>query len=100
YRRYLCRPLGDQRPCFSIGVRDPFQNFSTPIWIRFHRQTPLFTVVRERLTRSPLHEKLVHSGGHVWIPLDVPLHMGGDQLVAAVVGNAEEVAAIAYPPLH
>ena len=100
YRRYLCRPLGDQRPCFSVGVRDPFQNFSTPVWMRFHRATPQFTVVRDRLTRSPLGEKLVHSGGHLWIPLDVPLHMGGDQLVAAVVGNAEEVAAIAYAPLN
>ena len=99
YRRYLCRPLGDQRPCFSIGVRDPFENFSTPIWMRFHRQTPQFMVIRERLTRSPLGEQLVYSSGHVWIPLDVPLNTGGDQLVAAVAANAEEFATIAYAPL-
>ena len=98
YRRYLCRPLGDQRPCFSIGVRDPFQNFSTPIWMRFHRETPRFRIVRDRLIRSPLSDKLVHSDGHVWIPLEVPLNTGGDQLVAAVVTNAEEVAMIAYAP--
>ena len=99
YRRYLCRPLGDERPCFSIGVRDPFEKFSTPIWMRFHRQTPQFRLVRDRLMRSPLSEKLVHSNGHVWIPLDVPLNTGRDQLVAAIVANAEEVATIAYAPL-
>ena len=43
--------------------------------------------------------KLVHSNGHVWIPVDVPLNTGGDQLVAAVMANVEEVATIAYAPL-
>ena len=99
YRRYLCRPLGDQRTCFSIGVRNPFQKFSTPIWMRFHRETPQFWLVRDRLSRSPLGKKLVHSSGHVWVPLDVPLNTGGDLLVAAVVANVEEVATIAYAPL-
>jgi len=99
YRRYLCRPLGDQRPCFSIGVRDPFQNFSTPIWMRFHRLTPQFRLVRDRLSRSPLSGKVVHSSGHAWVPIDFPLNTGGDRLVAAVIANVEEVATIAYAPL-
>lgn len=41
----------------------------------------------------------MHSDGHVWIPLELPLHAGGDELVTAVVAGAEEVARIAYAPL-
>ena len=65
----------------------------------FHRLPPTFPLFRNRLSQSPLSEKLVHSDRHVWIPLEVPLNKGGDQLVAAVVANAEEVAPIAYAPL-
>lgn len=64
----------------------------------FHRLPPTFPLFRNRLSQSPLSEKLVHSDRHVWIPLEVPLNKGGDQLVAAVVANAEEVAPIAYAP--
>ena len=98
YRRYLCRPLGGQQSCFSIGLRAPFEGYTTPIWMRFHQDTPEFWTVRDRLIRSLLHRNLAHSEGHVWIPLDVPLHEGGDQLVAAVAANAQAVAAIAYAP--
>ena len=40
-RRYVCRPLvGSGTSCFSIGVRDSFAEWVTPIWMRFHKDTP------------------------------------------------------------
>jgi len=98
-RRYVSRPLGASNPFFSIGVRDPFAGSFTPVWLRFHKDTPQFALIRDRLDQSQLKPKLVTSGGHVWIPLDVPLRAGGEEMVNALVRQAEEVAQVAYQPL-
>lgn len=95
YRRHLCPALGDQRPCYSIGVRDPFQGHVTPIWMRFHRQTPQFSLIRRRL--AGLH--WVESAGHIWIPLAIPLNAGDDQMVEALISGAEEIIRVAYAPV-
>jgi len=29
-RRYVCLPLGDKKPCFSVGAREPFAGYVTP----------------------------------------------------------------------
>lgn len=97
-RRYVCRPLGSVSPCFSIGVRDPFSGHDTPIWLRFHRDTPGFAVIRARLTASHFAPRIVDSEGHVWIPLDVPVEVDGDLMVDALVGQAEAIARVAYEP--
>jgi hypothetical protein len=95
YRRYVCRPLGTERPCFSVGVRDPFAGHKTPVWLRFNRTTPKFSLIHDRLLASSLSQRLVESGGHIWIPLDVPLNVDGmDSLVA----QAEDVIQVAYQP--
>lgn len=98
-RRYVCRPLGAEQPCFSVGVRDPFAGHNTPIWMRFHRVTPKFSVIRERLVASGLSQKLIESGGHIWIQLDVPLDADGERLVDSLVEQAERVIEVAYQPL-
>ncbi|CAN7445069.1 hypothetical protein LJR235_002858 [Pararhizobium sp. LjRoot235] len=98
-RRYVCRPLGAEQPCFSVGVRDPFAGHKTPIWLRFHRVTPKFSVIRERLVASGFSQRLIESGGHIWIQLDVPLNADGERLVDSLVKQAERVIEVAYQPL-
>ncbi|MBX5157611.1 hypothetical protein HJB89_10790 [Rhizobium sp. NZLR8] len=98
-RRYVCLPLGTEQPCFSVGVRDPFAGYTTPIWLRFHRHTPKFSVIRERLVASGLSQRLTECDGHVWIHLDVPLNADGESLVDSLVEQAQRVIEVAYQPL-
>jgi hypothetical protein len=100
HRRYVCRPLGTEQPCFSVGTCDPFGGHTTPIWMRFHRRTPKFSVIHDRLVASSLWQRLVESGGHIWIPLFVPLNAAdGERLVDSLVAQAEGVIEVAYQPL-
>jgi hypothetical protein len=97
-RRYVCLPLGADCPCFSIGTRNPFEGHETPIWMRFHRVTPCFPVIQERLLASNMSKRLLQSEGHIWIPLDVQLNVDGDEQVESLVQQAVEIIAIAYQP--
>ena len=83
-RRYVGRPLGTEQPYFSVGVRDPFAGHKTPIWLRFHRKTPKFSVICDRILSSRLSQGLIESGGHIWIPLDVPFNVDGEAQVELV----------------
>jgi hypothetical protein len=99
-RRYVCRPVGTEYSCFSVGVRDPFAGNRTPIWLRFNRGTAMFSVIHAQLTSSSLSHRLVESGGHVWIPLDVPLDAtDGDELVESLVAQAKTIVDVAYQSL-
>jgi hypothetical protein len=100
-RRYVCRQLGDEWPCFSIGVRDPFEGYDTPIWMRFHKQTPKFATLKGRVDdwSSESGQPTVMSGGHLWLPLEVPLQTEGEDMVAAMTAAAGEVIDVAYRPL-
>lgn len=98
---YRCRylwptPGSNSDSGFRIGVRDPFDGSDTPIWLRFHREIPLFTVIRDRLERSHLATRLVPSGGHIWLPLSVPLNADAKQMVDELVAQAEEVIQVVY----
>jgi len=97
HRRYVCRPLGTEQPCFSVGVREPFGEHITPIWLRFHHDTPMFSVIHERLVASSLSRR--EWDGHIWIPLDIPLNAATHRLKASLVTQAEEVIQVAYQPL-
>jgi len=57
------------------------------------------SIIRDRLDASELSQRLVKSGGHVWIPLDVPKHVDGEGLVESLFAQAEDVTAVAYQPL-
>ena len=98
-RRYVGRPLGAATPFFSIGVRDPFNGRTSPVWLRFHRGTANFADIRDRLDSSEFAARLVESGGHVWIPLDVPFGVGGEEMVNELVAQAEAVVQVAYQPV-
>jgi hypothetical protein len=94
-RRYVCRFVGDAESCFSIGVRDSFAEWVTPVWMRFRSDTGNFGRIRQRIEASSL--KCLESGGHIWIPLDVPLDVSGKQMIQALVEQAEEVLRVTYP---
>lgn len=100
--RYVYGPPGEtdlsggKGSYFSIGVRDPFAGSDTAIWMRFHRVTGGFTAIRARLESSDLAAKLVRSGGHIWIPLDIPLGLDAEQMVNALVAQAHHVRQVAY----
>ena len=98
--RYVCQG-GTEQPCFSVGAGDPFegQGHITPIWLRFHHDTPKFSVIHDALFASSLSQRLVEKFGHIWIPLDVPLNAGAHRLKASLVAQAEEVIQVAYQPL-
>lgn len=98
-RRYICRALGDEHPCFSVGVRQPFMGYQTPIWLRFHSQTAKFARIAERLQRSPLAAQLVDSGGHLWMPLQVPLNVDGEEVLDVLAAKIRDIVAVAYAPL-
>jgi len=98
-RRYV---LVERRPTtdtyYSIGVRDPFASYLTPIWLRFHRDTGDFSRVRDRLREFRHALRLVESGGHVWIPIDVPLRAEREAVVASIVAEAKRIVDIARAP--
>ena len=101
--RYVCQPPEEAQSCFSIGVRDPFKREPfeekiSPIWLRFNKTTGHFCDIRDRLEVSHLEPRLVRSGGHIWMPLDVPMGVDGSQMVNALVVQAEEIARVAYQP--
>lgn len=90
--RYICKEMAPKRfSCYSLGVRDPFAGFTSPIWMCFHKKTHLFEEIRDRL--APLVEsgKALTSGGHIWIPLNVPLNAGKEEMLANLVGQVTNV---------
>ena len=66
--RYVCPFFNLKGTCFSIGVREPFVNYSSPIWMRFHWQTPNFEIVQSRIKLSDVD--WIESNGHLWLPLE------------------------------
>lgn len=89
-RRYVCPLPGS---CFSIGVRDSFAGYLTPVWMRFHKDTGDFSRIRQRIEASSV--RCVESGCHIWIPLDVPTNVPGARMVDVIVGEATEISAVA-----
>jgi hypothetical protein len=95
-RRYVCPVARPEWSCFCIGVRDSFAAWVTPVWLRFNARTADFALIRSRIETSPL--RWLESGGHIWVPLDVPTGVTGEQMVDALVAQAEEVMRVAYEP--
>jgi hypothetical protein len=94
HRRYVCPVARGVESCFSIGVRDSFAKFVTPVWMRFRKDTGHFGLIRQRIDASSL--QWLESGGHIWIPLEVPLDASGEQIIQSLVEQAEEVLQVAY----
>jgi hypothetical protein len=99
YRRRYVRLLESPVSSFySVGTRDPFQGHKTPVWLRFHKDTGHFIEITGRLERSALAANAVHSQGHLWFPLDVPLNSDRQTIIRDLVAQALRIVAVAYPP--
>ncbi len=96
-RRYvLCFEQESTKSYFSIGVRDPFESYVTPVWLRFHSVTGAFSKICERLRKSHTPPKMVEcEKGHVWIPLDVKPESDVQTVVAEIVEQATKISNIA-----
>jgi hypothetical protein len=94
HRRYVCPSTGNEESCFSIGVRDSFAEWVTPIWMRFHKATGNFGLIRQRIEASSL--RWLESSGHIWLPLKPPLEVSGEQMIQTLFEHAEEVVRVAY----
>jgi hypothetical protein len=94
-RRYVSPVAGDTAPCYSVGVRDSFAEYLTPVWLRFHKDTGDFERIRQRIKDSDLQR--VDSGGHIWIPLTVPTDVSGEEIVADLFEQAKAVERVAFP---
>jgi hypothetical protein len=95
-RRYVCRPVSQVSSCYSVGIRDPFRNHRTPIWLRFSRSTAHFIEIADRLERSELRAVAIRSQGDLWFPLKVPLNAGRVTMIAAIVAQVQRIVAVAY----
>ena len=93
-RRYVCPCTFDKESCFAIGVRHSFAEWVTPIWMRFRSDTGNFERIRENVERSSVD--FLDSSGHLWIPLHLPFNASGEEMIQAVVEQADEVLWIAY----
>ena len=100
--RYICFPTPlKEGTCFSVGICDPFEGTTTPIWLRFNKRynnTPgMFRQILARLAASELSSRMVQHMGHLWIPLDLPVNeTDGELLVRSLVEKIEKIVAIAY----
>jgi len=93
-RRYVCACADNSASCFSIGVRDSFALWVTPIWMRFHGSTGKFKRIRQRIDEPSA--QWLESGGHIWIPLHVQYNASGEKMVQSIVDQAERVLQVAY----
>lgn len=93
-RRYVSPVDGDMRPFYCIGVRDSFAEWVTPVWMRFHKDTVDFERIRQRIDASELRS--LESGGHIWIPLTVPINAPSEQMIEKLFEQAKAVERVAF----
>ncbi len=96
YRRYTWAEGGFPKSCYSVGTRDPFEGYITPLWLRFHKRTAHFDTIYQNLRHSDVASRLVESGGHVWIPLEVPSNANRDVMIGKLKDQVNEILSAAY----
>ncbi len=92
--RHICRMFQEKESCYAIGVRDPYDQFETPIWMRIHKKTGYFREILQQLRAA--HIEFVSSGGHIWIPMTVPLNISSEDSIQALVTQAVEIEDYMY----
>lgn len=95
FMRYVGPVVPNSETYYSIGVRDPFQNFQTPLWLRINRKTGHFAKIVEELERAGLRSNAVLSRGNLWFPLEVPRSATRDEMVTSLVDQAKRIVDVA-----
>lgn len=98
-RRYVVLgtpyPLGEA--IYSIGVRQApgSAEATTPLWLRYHKDTPRLGHVRARLRASAVFgPQLIEERGHIYLPLIARLDVGSAAVVADLVEQARRIHAV------
>jgi hypothetical protein len=98
-RRYVCRRIGNADSCYSLGTRDPFVDHTTPLWLRFNKTTAHFAQIWANLDHVAGGARAVHSGGHLWFPLELPRGSDRETMIGALVEQVQRIVAVAYQEL-
>jgi hypothetical protein len=89
FRRYVNQGPGS---FCAVGIVGKFADRGdSPLWLRYHSQTPHFQEIEARLRSSDLEDRARDDQGHIWLPLTVPNDLSGAAIVAAI---GEEVRGI------
>lgn len=100
HRRYIPGYLSDgtvdlgANCSVGIGIRFADEG-QTPFWLRYHRRTPDFELVRARLSRSSYSPRMRTDDRHLWLPLDARPDAAGPELVQDLVAQISSIIATA-----
>ena len=76
----------------SVGIGSRFvEDGLTPFWLRYHRQTIDFAVVKERLSRSSYAAHIRNDDRHLWLPLHADPSMSGNELVQSLEEQIQRI---------
>jgi hypothetical protein len=79
----------------SIGLAQRFADQGDPpLWMRYHKQTPNFPAIRQRLRASVVWNGAREDDGHVWLPFTIGEDLAGPDLVADLVAQVWTVQAV------
>jgi hypothetical protein len=67
------------------------------LWLRYHRLTPHFRAISDKLFTSDRRSTLRTDDGHLWLPLTVCADLSGEFLVDDLVNQVHAVHAILQP---
>jgi hypothetical protein len=96
HRRYIPGGTVDNGPNCSVGIGTRFADEGqTPFWLRYHRRTPDFAVVRARLRRSRYSSTMRTDDRHIWFPLDARPDAAGPELVQDLISQISDIISTA-----
>ncbi len=98
-RRYVVKVFAERMVSLAVGVRPPFDGYSTRLWARFRHNEPHFKQIHARLigpdTPFTAARRPMVSERHVWLPLDLPHHQPVEAVQRTLVAQVEEIWRVA-----
>lgn len=90
--RYFHSGYPARNSAASFGLAKGFSDRAeTALWLRFHKRTPSFAKIRDRIMSSPFGEHARNDQGHLWLPIEVPPDAAGPALVAHLVAQIKRI---------
>jgi hypothetical protein len=94
-QRYVALGVPAPETHYSLGVAERFADEGlAPIWMRFHRKTDGFSIVRVRLMSSDYADLVRTDDDHLWLPLEFPGDLAGPDLVDHLVARVAAVTSL------
>jgi hypothetical protein len=87
---------GEPKGAASVGIAEAFADAGlSPIWLRFHKVTEGFSIIRDRIVASSYKDAARVDDGHLWLPLTIDPDLPGPDLVASLSAQVEAIRTIA-----